>query len=312
MYHHRLRCFRAILVEKKMNIPKGFIPVMLTPFTPEMAVDVPCLRQLTEFYLDNGAVGLFANCLSSEMYELSSAERLLVIDTVVKQAAGRVPVVATGTLGGSIEEMAEFSKQVYALGVDAVIILNNQFVSAEESDAEFLARVHAWLALTPGIPFGIYECPVPYKRLISLPVLEDLLATGRLCYHKDTSLSLTDVQAKINAGKGHVFGLYDAYIEHATASLQAGSMGLSCIQGNFFPDLIVELCRAPEQGQRIQKFMCKHMQLMHEVYPISAKYVLANMGFPIGLETRRLVGELTPEICSKLDKLIEERKNLLD
>lgn len=295
-----------------MRIPNGFIPVMLTPFTPEMAVDVPGLRLLTEFYLEQGAVGLFANCLSSEMYELNSAERLLVIDTVVKQVADRVPVVATGTLGGSIKEMADFSKQVYALGVDAVIILNNQFVSAEESDTEFLARVHAWLDLTPGIPFGIYECPVPYKRLISLPVLENLLLTGRLCYHKDTSLSLTDVHAKINAGKGHVFGVYDAYIEHAIASLQAGSMGLSCIQGNYFPDLIVELCRTPEQGHHIQKFMCKHIQQMHDVYPISAKYVLAKMGFPIGLETRRLVGELTPEIRLSLDKLIEERGDLLD
>jgi 4-hydroxy-tetrahydrodipicolinate synthase len=294
-----------------MRIPNGFIPVMLTPFTPDMAVDVPGLRLLTEFYLEQGAVGLFANCLSSEMYELSSAERLLVIDTVVKQVAGRVPVVATGTLGGSIEEMADFSRQVYALGVDAVIILNNQFVAADESDAEFLARVHAWLDLTPGIPFGIYECPVPYKRLISLLVLEDLLLTGRLCYHKDTSLSLTDVQAKIDAGEGHVFGVYDAYIEHAIASLQAGSMGLSCIQGNYFPDLIVELCRSPEQGDHIQKFMCKHMQLMHDVYPTSAKYVLAKMGFPIGLETRRDVGQLTPELCVALDNLIADRKNIV-
>lgn len=283
---------------------------MLTPFTPDMAVDVPCLRQLTEFYLEQGAVGLFANCLSSEMYELSSEERLLVIDTVVKQVAGRVPVVATGTLGGSIEEMASFSNQVYALGVDAVIILNNQFVTEAESDEEFLARLHAWLDLTPGIPFGIYECPIPYKRLISLPVLEDLLATGRLCYHKDTSLALSAVEAKINAGRGHIFGVYDAYIEHAVASLQAGSMGLSCIQGNYFPDLIVELCRAPEEGQRIQEFMCKHMELMHTAYPTSAKYVLASLGFPIGLETRREVGELTLEIRSSLDKLIAERKNL--
>ena len=201
-----------------MILPKGFIPVMLTPFTPDMAVDVPCLRQLTEFYLEQGAVGLFANCLSSEMYELSSSERLLVIDTVVKQVNGRVPVVATGTLGGSIAEMAAFSKEVYALGVDAVIILNNQFVSEEESDAEFLTQMHAWLDLTPGIPFGIYECPLPYKRLISIPVLEDLLATGRLCYHKDTSLQIDAVRAKIRTGQGHVFGVYDAYMEHAIAS----------------------------------------------------------------------------------------------
>ncbi len=295
-----------------MKLPEGFIPVMLTPFTSDLQVDYPGLCRLTEFYLESGVVGLFANCLSSEMYELSPEERLEVIDTVVKQVAGRVPVVATGTMGGSIFEMAEFSKKVYALGVDAVIILNNQFVVEEESDAEFLRRMHAWLDLTPGIPFGIYECPVPYKRLISDEVLKDLIATGRLCYHKDTSLSLPAVQAKIDAGKGYVFGVYDAYIEHAIASLQAGSMGLSCIQGNYFPDLIVELCQKPNQGNHIQEFMCKHMQLMHQVYPTSAKYVLNKMGFPIGLETRRKVGELSPEICLALDNLIEERKNLLE
>jgi 4-hydroxy-tetrahydrodipicolinate synthase len=298
------------LDEKKMILPQGFIPVMLTPFTPDLRVDVAGLQLLTEYYIEKGAVGLFANCLSSEMYELSPEERLLVIDTVVKQANGRVPVVATGTLGGSIEEMAAFSKEVYALGVDAVIILNNQFVTETESDTLFLSRMHAWLDLTPGIPFGIYECPAPYKRLISVPVLEDLLATGRLCYHKDTSLSLAAVQAKIDAGQGHVFGVYDAYIEHSIASLQAGSMGLSCIQGNYFPELIVALCRAPEEGQKIQAFMCKHMQLMHQAYPTSAKYVLAKLGFPIGLATRRNVESLTPEIRTALDNLIMEYKNL--
>ncbi len=35
------------------------------------------------------------------------------------------------------------------------------------------------------------------------------------------------------------FGLYDAYMVHAIESLKAGSAGLSCIQGNFFPELIL-------------------------------------------------------------------------
>jgi len=291
-----------------MKLPEGFIPVMLTPFTTDLQVDYSCLRQLTEFYLDAGSVGLFANCLSSEMYELSDEERLKVIETVVNQVAGRVPVVATGTFGGNIQEIAAFSKKVYALGVDAVIILNNQFVNETESDEIFLARMHAWLDLTPGIPFGIYECPVPYKRLVSIPVLENLLATGRLCYHKDTSLNIQEVAAKINAGGTQVFGVYDAYIEHAVASLEAGSKGLSCIQGNYFPELIVELCRNPSKSQAIQDFMSENMQLMHDTYPTSAKYVLQQMGFPIDLATRRNVGTLQVEQKEALDRLIEERK----
>jgi len=284
------------------TLPRGFIPVMLTPFNDDLSVDFTTLCALCDYYIDNGVVGLFANCLSSEMYELSAQERLAVIQTVVDQAAGRVPVVATGTFNGSVEEMAEFSNQVYALGVDAVIVLNNQFVAAEESDEVFLARIHQWMDLTPGVPFGIYECPVPYKRLVSIPVLQDLLRSGRLCYHKDTSLDIDQVKAKINAGIGARFGVYDAYMVHAKASLEAGSMGLSCIQGNFFPDLIAGFCSHPTD--EFQEFLTENMELMHSAYPTSAKYVLQKQGFPISLTTRRKVEPLTEGLKAKLDTLI--------
>ncbi len=283
-------------------LPRGFIPVMLTPFHDDLSVDYVTLRQLCDYYIDNGAVGLFANCLSSEMYELSVQERLAVIKTVVDQTAERVPVVATGTFQGSIEEMADFSNQVYALGVDAVIVLNNQFVSEEESDHVFLSRMKRWMELTPGVPFGIYECPVPYKRLVSLPVLKELLSSGRLCYHKDTSLNIDQVSGKIQAGSAAHFGVYDAYMVHAKASLEAGSMGLSCIQGNFFPDLIASFCANPTAD--FQEYLTENMELMHSAYPTSAKYVLQKQGFPISLTTRRHVEPLTEELKVKLEALI--------
>ena len=283
-------------------LPRGFIPVMLTPFHTDLSVDYATLRLLCDYYIDNGAVGLFANCLSSEMYELSSEERVAVIKTVIEQTAGRVPVVATGTFGGNVEEMAKFSNQVYALGVDAVIVLNNQFVTTEESDEVFLSRMKEWMELTPGVPFGIYECPVPYKRLVSLPVLIELLSSGRLCYHKDTSLNIEQVKAKIQAGLGARFGVYDAYMVHAKASLEAGSMGLSCIQGNFFPGLLANFCLQPSVD--FQAFLTENMGLMHSAYPTSAKYILQKQGFPISLSTRRKVDPLTEELQVKLDQLI--------
>lgn len=283
-------------------LPRGFIPVMLTPFHDDLSVDYSTLRYLCDYYIEQGAVGLFANCLSSEMYELTDEERMAVIKTVVDQTAGRVSVVATGTFGGNIEEMASFTNQVYSLGVDAVIILNNQFVTEEESDEVFLARMKRWMELTPGVPFGIYECPVPYKRLVSIPVLSELLASGRLCYHKDTSLNLEQVKAKIQAGTGTRFGVYDAYMVHAKASLEAGSMGLSCIQGNFFPNLLADFCLRPSED--FQAFLTENMELMHSAYPTSAKYVLQKQGFPISLTTRRKVDPLTDDLKARLDQLL--------
>jgi 4-hydroxy-tetrahydrodipicolinate synthase len=300
----------------QQKLPKGFVPVMISSFNDDLTLDVDGIARLTEMYIKAGAVGLFTNCLSSEMYELSREERLQLIDTVVKTAAGRVPVVATGTLEGSIEEMAQFSKEIYALGIQAVIILNNQMVKENESDVLFLVHMHHYMELTPGIPFGIYECPTPYKRLISPKVLEDLLPSGRLVYHKDTSLDFTKVANRIRMAQGYNFGLYDAYMGHAVAVLKAGAMGLSCIQGNYFPELIVWLCEnfnnteKETQVAEVQQFFNDNMDVMHDVYPTSAKYALQKRGFKINLATRREVGKLTEKQTNNIDQLLLDYEKL--
>jgi 4-hydroxy-tetrahydrodipicolinate synthase len=293
------------------SLPQGFIPVMLTPFQENGDIDFDGLTKLTELYLQAGAAGLFANCLSSEMYELSEDERIAVTKHVVDVANGRVPVVATGTFGGPIAEQAEFAKKIYATGIQAVIVITSLIAEANESDDIFMERMHELLRLTPGVTYGLYECPVPYKRLVSATNLGELAATGRVIYHKDTSLDIENVKAKIAATQGHVFGVYDAYMEHAVASLKAGSAGLSCIQGNFFPEVIVWLCQNynnPEQQsgvQRIQQLLIDTMPVIHYAYPTVAKYYLQKRGFSISLYTRRKVEACTEEVKAEVDELFE-------
>ena len=101
------------------NSQKGFIPVMLTPFLDNGNIDYPALTQLTEIYLQAGSSGLFANCLSSEMFELTDSERIQAINHVIKVVDGAVPVVATGTFGGPISKQADFVKKVNDTGVEA-------------------------------------------------------------------------------------------------------------------------------------------------------------------------------------------------
>ncbi len=293
------------------SLPQGFIPVMLTPFKENGEIDFEGLTKLTEFYLEAGAAGLFANCLSSEMYELSEDERIAITKHVVDVANGRVPVVATGTFGGPIAEQAEFAKKIYGTGIQAVIVITSLIVAADESDAIFMERMHELLQLTPGVSYGLYECPVPYKRLVSAKNLGELAATGRVIYHKDTSLDIENVKAKIAATQGQVFGVYDAYMEHAVASLKAGSAGLSCIQGNFFPELIVWLCNnfneptQQDKVQRVQRLLIDTMPVIHYAYPTVAKYYLQKRGFPISLYTRRKVEVLTEVEKANADELLE-------
>lgn len=276
-----------------IQMNKKYVPVMLMPFQEDKTIDYSALRALVEYYLEAGAGGLFANCLSSEMYALSKEEMLESVSFIVNQVNGRVPIVATGTFEDSIENQAKFVRKIYATGVDAVIVITGLLAKEDDSEDVFRANVQQLLSLTGDVPLGFYECPVPYKRILSADFLKQLVATGRIKYHKDTCLDINSIHAKIAATKDETrFGLYDAYMAHAVDSLRAGSAGLSCIQGNYFPEIVVWLCEnydnadKQEEVNKVQKFLIDNMDVMHDTYPLSAKYVLKTLGHPIELVSR--------------------------
>jgi 4-hydroxy-tetrahydrodipicolinate synthase len=291
-------------------IKKGFIPVMLTPFKNNGDIDYDGLTHLTELYLEAGAAGLFANCLSSEMYELEDEERLQYIRHVIKIAGGTVPVVATGTFGGPVSKQSDFVKRVRDAGADAVILISSLLADKEESDEVFEGRVFDLFNQTENIPLGFYECPEPYKRLLKPEQLIKFAKTGRIIYHKDTCLDINQIKEKLKATEVNPeFGLYDAYMAHAVESLKAGSAGLSCIQGNFFPELIVWLCdnyadeSLAQEVNEVQQFLIDNMGVMHNVYPIIAKYWLTKRGLDISTISRRNVGIFKPSVRKQIDAL---------
>ncbi len=289
---------------------KGFIPVMLTPFKENGEVDYMGLSKLTSLYIEAGASGLFANCLSSEMFELTETERLKIVNQVVNIANGEVPVVATGTFGGDLIKQADFIKRMYDQKVDAVIGITGLIAEDNDNDEVFEANLFKLLDLTENIPLGFYECPVPYKRIIKPHQLGNLVATGRITYHKDTCLNIEEIKKKINLTKSYDFGLYDAYMGHAVDSLKAGSAGLSCIQGNFFPELIVWLCNnynnddLSDLVNLVQEFLIDNMQVMHHVYPTISKYFLKKRGLNISTLTRRNdIGVFDLDTKNQIDQL---------
>jgi 4-hydroxy-tetrahydrodipicolinate synthase len=302
----------------KENAERKFIPVMLTPFKENGEIDFDGLTKLTELYLQAGVKGLFANCQSSEMFQLSNEERLQIVKHTLKVANGKVPVVAVGNFGTTIAEQADFIHKIYDTGVKAVIIVTSLVADENESNEVFDKRIFELFNLTGKIPLGFYECPEPSKRVLSAKQLEKFVATGRIVYHKDTCLDIEMIKDKLKATNGvDSFGLYDAYAVNAVASLEAGAAGLSCIQGNFFPELIVWLCdhfndvNANGSVSKVQQFLTDHMEVIHYAYPIVAKYYLQKRGINISTFTRTHTETFTPEVKEKVDRLYDEY-NLLN
>lgn len=302
-----------------MEKNKKFIPVMLMPFLEDGNIDYISLNQLVGFYLAMGAEGLFANCLSSEMFHLSKEEMLKSISFIVKTVDGRVPVVATGTFEDSIKNQAEFVKEVYKTGVDSVIVITGLLAKEQDDEQQFQKNVLELLNLTDHVPLGFYECPVPYKRIMNPDFLGRLVSYGRVNYHKDTSLDMDSVSSKLLHTKSvDSFGLYDAYMVHAVDSLLAGSAGLSCIQGNYFPELVVWLCNNYNNETKgnevaaVQKFFRDNMDVMHDTYPTSAKYILGKRNLSIGMHCRNRSSVLEENVLNQLDKLYDDFKILCE
>lgn len=297
----------------KENVERKFVPVMLTPFKENGEIDLDGLTSLTELYIQAGAKALFANCQSSEMFHLSDEEKSLIVKHTIKVADGRVPVVAVGNFGKTIAEQAEFIRKIYDTGVKAVIIVTGLIAGEHESDEVFDERIFELFNLTGKIPLGFYECPQPYKRLLSAKQLEKFVATGRIIYHKDTCLDIEMIKDKLKVTNSiDAFGLYDAYAVNAVASLKAGAAGLSCIQGNFFPELIVWLCNhfndidANGSIDKVQQFLTDNMEVIHYAYPVVAKYYLQKSGLNISTFSRTKTEAFTSAAKDKVDRLYDE------
>jgi 4-hydroxy-tetrahydrodipicolinate synthase len=274
------------------KIPNGLWPVMLTPFNTKGRIDLEALEGLIDFYLLNGSKGLFVNCLSSEMFHLSPDERLQLTAMTVRHVNGRVPVISTGIFGEDIEENAVFSKKLFDSGAAAVIINSNQLIPEPAEESALKARIELFMNSTGPVPLGIYECPVPYKRLLSPEILHWMAGTDRFVYFKDTSCDSAQIAAKLSAIKGSSFGLYNANIPTALQSLKDGANGLSPIGANYFPELYAFVCEHfdnPEFLEEINKvntFLSIVDPLIHCCYPFSAKWFLQENGLNIQTNTR--------------------------
>lgn len=294
-----------------MTTGTKFVPVMITPFNLKAKVDLDTVSRLIDFYLAAGVKGFFANCLSSEMYSITEDERLELTQHVVRYVNGRVPVVATASFGLTIDDKAEFTKKIYDTGIDAAIMITGHFANVEDSDEILLKNFDRMFKLTGNIPLGMYECPAPYKRIIGPDVFKKLLSANRMVYHKDTSIDLEKVKAKLDILKqeNNHLEFYDAHSPNAMYSLQMGARGMSSISGNFYPEILVWMVNNANNPDKLEdvKWLQSEISrvdpLIHVAYPMSAKYFLRKRGLPVRTISRATALELTPDQKKTLDEI---------
>jgi 4-hydroxy-tetrahydrodipicolinate synthase len=262
---------------------RGVWPVMLTPFDDQREIDWESLGKLIDWYLKAGVNGLFANCQSSEMFFLSEAESLQLTRFVLEYVDGRVPVVASGHTACGLSQQIDQLGKMAETGVDSVIMISNRFAMPNEGDDLVLANLQKiTAAVTDKVGLGIYECPHPYKRLLSDEVVSWCAQSGRYTFIKDTCCQIDTIRRRVELARGTRLHLANANGQTLLPSLQAGAHGYSGVMTNFHPELYVWLCdnwqQEPEKADVVFAYLSTASLAEHLDYPICAKDYQTSIG----------------------------------
>jgi len=267
----------------------GVWSVMITPYTDNGAVDYKALEALIHWYEEGGVDGLFAVCQSSEMFYLSLQERVELARFVKKTA--KVPVVASGHISYDIDDQVEEVNRIADTGVDAVILISNRFAEENAPADIWKKNLDYLLARVPeDVPLGFYECPYPYKHLITDDEIEYIAKTNRFHFLKDTCCDAQLIRHRLKLIEGTNLKLFNANAATILDSLQHGAAGFSGIMASFHPQLYVWLCRnwkkEPEKAKLIQSFMDITSEMEGQCYPVGCKYFHQKYGVPMTTYSR--------------------------
>ena len=274
----------------KKTIPDGVYPTMVTPFTEDNKIDYNAVEALIDWYAEKGVDGIFAICQSSEIFFLSFEERLELLRFVMKHTPKNISVVASGHVADDLSQQIEEAKAFVQEGIDAYVFISNRFAGEDESDSIFLKNMEKAVGEIGDISFGIYECPYPYKRIMSPSVLKELASTGRFTFLKDTCCDPQMINEKLSAVEGMGLKIYNANSASLLETLKMGCAGFSGVMANFHPEIYSWLCKnydkEPEKAKQVQAFLGFASLAECQMYPVNAKYYLSLEGVPMGYACR--------------------------
>jgi 4-hydroxy-tetrahydrodipicolinate synthase len=216
----------------------GVFSVLPTPFSSSGDVDPDSLRRVVDLFLADGVNGFTALGVTSEVARLTEAERDLVLDTVLGQVNGRVPVVV-GTTAEGLRTCIEYSKRAREAGAAAVMISPPRM---PKINSDGVARHFADVAAAVALPIIVQDYPpisgyamepalltriardVPAARTIKLEDPPTPFKTSRILDQA------TGLDVRVFGGLGGVFLLEE---------LLAGAAG--AMTGFAFPQLLVQI-----------------------------------------------------------------------
>lgn len=176
---------------------RGIIPPIITSMNEDESINVAELRRQVDRMIEGGVHGLFPFGTNGEGYILNAKEKQLVLETVIDQCNGRVPVYA-GTGCISTKETVEQSKMAQDMGADVLSIITPSFAAASQEE---LYQHYKTVAQAVELPIVLYNIPARTGNALTPATVARLAQIDNIIGAKDSSGNFTNILAYIEAGK---------------------------------------------------------------------------------------------------------------
>jgi 4-hydroxy-tetrahydrodipicolinate synthase len=283
---------------------RGVLTALATPFAADGSVDEALLRALVDRSIEGGVHGVVACGSTGEFSALTLDERRMVVETVIDQAAGRVPVIAQTGAPGTAEAI-RLSRHAQSAGADVIMPVAPYYepLSVEET-LTYLRTV----AGSVDIPVMVYNLPVATGVDLDPDTVGALAReVENIRYIKNTTVDMAQ-SAELIHNHGDVISTFVGWDSLLLSALAEGAAGVMAGTANVVPSQLVAVYDAVSGGD-----LEGARRAWAEIYPLIAaimnepfipavKAGLAAVGFPVGVP-RAPIADLDPEASARIAKL---------
>lgn len=290
-----------------MNIFKGTGVALVTPFNADFSIDFEGLKKLVRLQIDGGTDFLVVQGTTGESPTLNAAEKAKVLETVLTENNGKLPVVY-GAGGNDTVKVAEAIKQIPA-GVDGILSVSPYY---NKPTQEGIYQHYKYLAESTDLPIILYNVPGRTGSNVLAETTLRLSEISNIVAMKEASGNFDQIMEIIRCRK-EGFGVLSGDDAITMPLIAAGADGVISVVANSFPEKFSAMVNASLRGD-----LAYARELHYDLLPVTR--MLFEEGNPggvkVALEVRELMGQamrrpLVPVSAGLAKRIEEETKRLL-
>lgn len=224
---------------------KGAFPVLITPMDEFQEIDWKGVKQNVNYFIERKVAGIIINGSTGEFVSLSKEERFNMVEAVLKEVDGRIPVIV-GTAAETTKETIEYTKHAEAHGADCALIINSYYCKPKEEEIYFHFKE---ISNAVNIPIMLYNNPFTSGVDMST---ELMLRIGKECENvthiKESSGDIRKARDLVRQGEG-AFQVFCGSEDLVMESYLVGASGWVSVAGNIVPELVTKMYEHFQNGE---------------------------------------------------------------